>query len=93
MITHNFTCKRLMLGNVTHDTKVTFLGRGWGVRVFTNGEVNSEAFVTEKKEIGPAIRGLLRMEDKCGNYSGMGHNSRMRPGRKQVARTPNPEPL
>jgi hypothetical protein len=71
-----------MLGDVEHSTKTTFLGKGWGVRIFTNGEINSEAFVTEKEEIGTAIRSMLRMEDKCGNYSKMAHNSRMRPGIK-----------
>ena len=82
MITYNAVCKKVVLGRVTHTTKVTCLGKGWGVRVFTNGEVNSEAFVTEKHEIGPAIRAMLRMEDKCGNYSEMGSHSRMRSGKK-----------
>lgn len=86
MITYNFVCRRVLLGNVEHETKVTFLGKGWGVRIFTNKEINSEAFVTEKDEIGKAIRSMLRMEDKCGNYSKMASNSRMRPGRKQSQR-------
>lgn len=90
MITFDFVCLRVLLGDVEHATKVTALKGGWGIRVFTNGELNSQAFVTEKSQIGMAIRQLLRLEDKCGNYSSLAHNSRMRPGRKAAQRSLNP---
>jgi hypothetical protein len=75
-----------MLGDVEHTTKVTNLGKGWGVRVFVNGEVNQEEFVRHKDEIGPSIRSMLRMEDKCGNISDMASAARMRPGIKRNKR-------
>lgn len=77
--------KQMLLGSVTHDTKVTHLkGVGYGVRVLTNGIVNQETVVESRIEIGPAIRSMLRMEDKCGNLSDMADRSRFRPGEKDV---------
>lgn len=57
-------------------------GVGYGVRILLNGQVNQEMVVESRTEIGPAIREMLRMEDKCGNISGMADNSRHRLGRK-----------
>ena len=72
---------------ILHTTKVTHLkGKGWGVRVFQDGILADEALVLDRSLIGPAIRSMLRMLDKCGNCSDMAHNSRMRPGRKEAAR-------
>lgn len=67
------------------DTKVTYLkGKGWGIRVFEiGGKILDETIVDCRTKIGPAIRSILRMLDKCGWDSKMAHNSRMRPGRKQ----------
>ena len=45
-----------------------------------------ESTVDDRTLIGAEIRSMLRMEDKCGNISGMAYNSRMRPGRKENAR-------
>ena len=58
----------------------------WGIRVFVNDEINQESTVEDRTLIGPEIRSMLRMEDKCGNISGLAHNSRFRPGRKENAR-------
>lgn len=77
--------QRLLLGPVEHDVKVTRIkDYGWGVRVFVNGELNQEDLAEDRTQIGPTIRSMLRMEDKCGNLSDMADNSRMRPGRKEL---------
>ena len=60
------------------DTKVTFLGKGWGVQVLRNGKVIDEEFVKSKDLIGPAIKSMLRMIDKCCNPSSMASASRDR---------------
>ena len=74
--------KRVICGDVEHDVKVTRVAPGvWGIRVFVNGEINQESSVDDRTRIGAEIRSMLRMEDKCGNFSGMAYNSRMRPGR------------
>lgn len=78
--------QRVMQRHVEHDTKVTFLGKGWGVRILLNGEVNQEAFVTEKHEISRAIQEMLRMEDKCGNWSKLADRARHRPTEKSNKR-------
>lgn len=70
---------RVLLGDVIHTVKVTFLkGVGYGVRVFTNGVLNQEAIATSREEIGPVARALLRMEDKCGNFSDFARKARHR---------------
>lgn len=75
------------MGKVVHDTKVTHLkGVGYGVRVFVNGELNQEDVVDSRDKIGPAIRSMLRMEDKCGNISSMADKSRHRPTTKELKR-------
>jgi hypothetical protein len=76
--------QKVMMQHVEHDTKVTFVGRGWCVRILLNGEVNQESFVTEKDEIHQAIQEMLRMEDKCGNWSNMADRARHRPTEKQM---------
>jgi hypothetical protein len=70
--------KYVMSENCEHDVKVTFLGKGWGIRVFLNGKINQESFVKHKDEISAEIQRMLRMEDKCGNYSKMADRSRHR---------------
>ncbi len=82
MITRKITMQRVMQKHCEHDTKVTFVGRGWCVRILLNGHVNQECFVTEKHEIGQSIQEMLRMEDKCGNWSDMADRARHRPTEK-----------
>ena len=75
--------QRVMVWPCTHDVKVTFLKKvGYGIRVFLDGVVNQSGVVRDRLDIGPAIRDMLRMEDKCGNYSKMADRSRHRPGEK-----------
>lgn len=77
----------VLMGHVEHKTKVTRMpGIGYGCRVFVNGFLNQEIQVPTRLYIGPAIREMLRMEDKCGNISQMAHKSRMRPGIKDNRR-------
>ena len=79
--------KRVLCDEVEHDVKVTRVAPNvWGIRVFVNGEINQESTVDDRTLIGAEIRSMLRMEDKCGNISGLAYNSRMRPGRKEIAR-------
>lgn len=79
--------KRVLCEEVEHDVKVARVAPGiWGIRVFVNDEINQESTVDDRTLIGPEIRRMLRMEDKCGNISGLAHNSRFRPGRKENAR-------
>ena len=79
--------KRILCDEVEHEVKVTRVAPGmWGIRVFVDGILNQESSVDDRTLIGPEIRSMLRMEDKCGNFSGMAHNSRFRPGRKENAR-------
>lgn len=67
-------------------TKVTFLGKGWGIRLLTlAGKIHSQDFVTEKGKIGPAVKELLRWADKMGFPSPMASASRDRAGRKRNA--------
>jgi hypothetical protein len=61
-----------------YSTKVTFLGKGWGIRVLCHARVVVQDFVTSKRYIGPAIASMLRMIDKCGNPSSMASASRDR---------------
>lgn len=82
MITRTIGMQKVMQKHCEHDTKVTFVGRGWCVRILLNGHVNQECFVTEKHEIGQAIQEMLRMEDKCGNWSNMADRARHRPTEK-----------
>lgn len=47
-----------------YTTKCTFLGKGYGCRVYYNGEIVLEAFADNKMNIGPTFRDLLRTLDK-----------------------------
>lgn len=68
----------IIAGNVTHEIKVTRLGKGWGVRCFTNGQLNQEIQVQFPQDIGVASNEMLRNEDKCGNHSNMATAARIR---------------
>ena len=71
-------------GPSIHDVDVTYLkGAGYSIRVLVDGKVNQTSVVKDKIDVGPEIRSMLRMEDKCGNISNMAHRSRMRPGEKE----------
>ena len=61
--------KQMMMGEVSHEVTVRRIGNGWNVRVLTNGEVNQELRVFSRMDIRFAARDMLRMEDKCGNWS------------------------
>lgn len=77
----------MLLGQVNHTVKVTYLkGKGYGVRVYINGELNQEALALTKQDIGPTARSLLRMEDKCGNWSDYADQARHRITRKELKR-------
>lgn len=77
---------RVLQGPVEHNVKVTHLkGVGYGVRVFVNGELNQEDVAACRADIGNVARRMLRMEDKCGNLSGLAHEARFRRGRKEIA--------
>ena len=67
--------------------KVTFLGKGYGIRLFyPNGKLHSEDFVKTRIEVGPAARSLLRWWDKLGGDSWYAHRARHRQGEKEVKR-------
>lgn len=78
--------KSVMLGQCTHNVKVTRIGTGYNIRVFANNVINQESRVYDRKHVGMEIQDMLRMEDKCGNLSGMAHSSRVRKGRKEIER-------
>jgi len=61
-----------------YSTKVTALGKGFGVRVLRHGAVVAEDHADTKADIGPRLKELLRMLDKCGNPSSMASASRDR---------------
>lgn len=79
------TLTRIYFDWVLHEVKVTRIGQGWNVRVYTNGEVSQEVRVFDRSRIGIVAREMLRMEDKCGNLSWLAHNARNRIGRKLAA--------
>lgn len=63
-------------------TKVTALGKGFGIRVFqktADGErLVSQGYAESKSQIGNVIRNLLRWIDKMGSPSEMASASRDR---------------
>jgi hypothetical protein len=61
-----------------YSTKVTRLANGYGCRVLKDGEVVSEGHADTRADVGPTLRELLRMIDKCGNPSEMADASRTR---------------
>jgi hypothetical protein len=60
--------------------KVTYLGKGWGVRLFhPDGRLHSEGHARAREMIGPVARDLLRWWDKClGPYSQYADKARHR---------------
>ena len=61
-----------------YSTKVTALGNGFGVRVLHGEVIVAQGKADTKADIGPCLKGLLRMLDKCGNPSSMASASRDR---------------
>lgn len=71
-----------ILGHCAHQVTVRKIGKGWNIRVFTNGNLNQELRVYKKEHIRHAVAEILRWEDKCGNWSNMATASRARYNRK-----------
>ena len=67
---------------VEHKVKVTRIGEGWNVRIFTNNEVSQEMRVFDRSRIGVVAREMLRWEDKCGNFSDLSESARKRISKK-----------
>lgn len=65
-------------GTCTHEVTSRRIGKGWNVRVLTNGAVNQEMRVYDRSEIGKVAREMLRWEDKCGNISAFASAARTR---------------
>ena len=63
------TMKWVCLGEVDHEVTVRNINGKFHCRVLVNGQVNQEAVVDSRREIGKACREMLRWEDKCGNIS------------------------
>ncbi len=70
--------QKCYFNDVTHEVKVVRIGDGWNIRVYTNGQVNQESRVYDRSQIGPAARAMLRIEDKCGNFSKFASAARKR---------------
>ena len=68
--------------------KVTFLGKGYGIRLFKPDGVtiHDESFVKTRLEVGPACRELLRWYDKMGSPSRYADKARHRRGFKEAMR-------
>lgn len=68
--------------------KVTFLGKGWGIRLYQpDGKLWwDEGFVKDRLEIGKVCRDILRWYDKCGPGSPYSDSSRHRQGIKDNRR-------
>jgi hypothetical protein len=49
-----------------YTTKVTWLGKEYGCRVFFDGKLVVEGRCPSRNLIGPTFRDLLRTLDKCG---------------------------
>ena len=60
------------------DVKVTRLGDGWGIRLFDDGKLHSEAKVFNRVDIGSACRYLMRWYDKLGGTSARASRTRKR---------------
>lgn len=69
------------------EIKVTFLGKGYGIRLFTPaGKIWDETFVKTRLEVGNACRSLLRWYDKMGSPSRYADKARHRIGFKEAMR-------
>ena len=79
--------KKKVEENVDPSIKVTFLGKGWGIRCFSpTGKIFDEAFVKTRLEIGLACRDLLRWWDKLGGVSKYADRARHRSTEKELKR-------
>ena len=77
--------RKMFQGPVVHEVKATPIkGKGYGVRVLVNGEVNQEQLAPTRADIGKTAQDMLRMEDKCGNFSDYASRARHRPGEKKA---------
>ena len=79
--------KSMLIGECEHTVKVTYLGKGlYGCRVFVGDVLNAEGVAYGRDQIGLVCRSLLRMEDKCGNFSHYASRARHRIGEKSINR-------
>lgn len=79
--------KKVLLNEVKHEVKVIRIkGVGYGVRVYTNGELNQDGIAESQADIGRVARAMLRTEDKCGNMSNYADRARFRAQEKQQKR-------
>lgn len=72
------TLQQVLQGECEHTVKVTRIGDGYNIRVFTNGKLNQESRVYDRRWIGVEAKSMLRMEDKCGNISKYADSARFR---------------
>lgn len=69
------------------NVKVTFLGKGYGIRLFhLDGHIWDETFVETRLQVGPACRDLLRWWDKMGGISKYADRARHRSTEKEMFR-------
>lgn len=70
--------QRCMVQWCEHTVTVRRIGKAWHCRVFVDGVLNQEVKVYDRMDIGFACRDMLRMEDKCGNWSDFAMSARTR---------------
>jgi hypothetical protein len=83
----NMKKKQKKVGHESDPTiKVTFLGKGWGVRLYKpDGTLWwDEGFVYSRLDIGNVCRDILRWYEKCGPGSPYSEKSRHRRGLKDI---------
>ena len=71
-----------------YTTKATYLGKGYGCRVFRGGVVVVEGIAKDKSEIGPVFRDLLRTIDKMCNgdkFTAAARGRKWKVGNKSMA--------
>ena len=74
--------QRCLVGECSHEVKVTRINGNYHVRVFLNGSLNQEAVTYDRSDIAYTCKTLLRWEDKCGNISQFASSARERLNRK-----------
>ena len=70
--------QQCLVGDCDHEVTVRYINGHYHVRVLLNGQVNQEAVVNSKLDIGHTAQSLLRWEDKCGNISAFASAARKR---------------
>jgi len=69
-----------------YSTKVTWIGREYGCRVFYNGALVVEGRARDRTLIGATFRDLLRTLDKCGGdaFTSAARTRKYRAGNSQT---------